>query len=513
MASDSELMPTVLTDFIFDLYQSVTMSQIPEEQAKLYEVEFRDLTQKYFSNQPWPGPQAVAGECNGDPLFLAVYRELTHRHWHAVSRTNLRDRLEGWQVYQQLFEEVLDSPNFFLLPSWTFDILNEFVYQFQGFCQIRSAVYAQARKQGLLNADGSRNNNTSGNQNLIDNINTLENSKDSWEVEMVFQYLHRLAHIGWPKSTSGGSDIPVVYTHFSIFSAVATSRLECLLGDYTASLQALDPIYQYGEYLLPKVVADDDKRSTVSEVLATVFGARLSIAYHAGISLLLLRRYRDATNALASMCAMIQRGSKTGQLRWDQYNKQFERMLAVLALLIHISPPPQGMVEESVLRAVREKHGAKLETASSFEEWFQSPKFISADPMHGVYRQQIQRFGAEMEANPGGKTIRSYLRLYTSLPLEKLAHFHDMESADDFIPLLLAYKLRMRQMERNSEESSFFGNGASFKSALDFHFYLKGDTVLVEHTERERRMENYFVAHILQDLEIRQTVLDLGMDL
>jgi hypothetical protein len=44
MASDSDAcVPTVVTDFIFDLSDSVTSSQLPEEQIKLYNVVFREL--------------------------------------------------------------------------------------------------------------------------------------------------------------------------------------------------------------------------------------------------------------------------------------------------------------------------------------------------------------------------------------------------------------------------------------------------------------------------------------
>jgi RNA polymerase I-associated factor PAF67 len=226
-------LPQALTDFCFDLYDSVTLSQLPEEQSRLYHVVFADLSHKYFSNDDahhhhhdqgaepscWPSPQSIASECNGDPLFLAIYRELTHRHWHQVvmanSRPSIRDCIEGWNVYRELFEEVLDSSStssFYLLPGWTFDILQEFVYQFQGYCQIRSAVYASARKHGLLQAaDGSislysttttsttttttttttpssssirvgstgGNNNSQQHSTLLDNLNLFENNTDA----------------------------------------------------------------------------------------------------------------------------------------------------------------------------------------------------------------------------------------------------------------------------------------------------------------------------------------------
>jgi hypothetical protein len=47
MASDLDAcVPAVVTDFIFDLADSVTLSQLPEEQTKLYNVIFRELCNK-----------------------------------------------------------------------------------------------------------------------------------------------------------------------------------------------------------------------------------------------------------------------------------------------------------------------------------------------------------------------------------------------------------------------------------------------------------------------------------
>ena len=513
--------PQAFTDFIFDLYDSVTISQIPEEQQKLYQTTLPDLSQKYFGTTPWPSATSIASECNGDPLFLAVYRELTHRHWHSVSRPTLTDRMEGWDVYAQLFDECLESsPNFYLIPTWVFEILHEFVYQFQGFCQIRTAVYSAAQKQGLLDADGNPDLTdktiTSKQANLADNLMLLHNNKDAWDVESVFSYLHRLIEAGMPKVKKTTSTQPV-NTYFALFGSVALSRLECLLGDYTASLQALDVVHAYADVIVPNKDGADGPAIAVSDVLASVFPARVSLAYHAGIAYLQLRRYKDAAGILQDCAGALQRGFKTGALRQQnnkenqqQLNKQYERIQSLLAILQQICP---GMVvtEESVLRNVREKHGSKMDTAASLEEWFQSPKFIAADPTAAaadgttIHRQQVDIFNQEMEpVSTTGKNLRSYLKLYTSLPVGKLAKFHDCQTVEDFVPQLLSYKLRMRQVERG--ESDSYSGGAP-KTALDIHYYIDNDLVHVDEAEIQRRFETYFLGQIAQNLEIQQEAL------
>jgi hypothetical protein len=47
MANDADAcVPQTLTDFVFDLYDSVMNSQLTEEQSKFYNVDFRDLSAK-----------------------------------------------------------------------------------------------------------------------------------------------------------------------------------------------------------------------------------------------------------------------------------------------------------------------------------------------------------------------------------------------------------------------------------------------------------------------------------
>ena len=47
MANTSDAcVPQALTDFVFDLYDSVTLSQLTEEQSRLYNTEFRELSSK-----------------------------------------------------------------------------------------------------------------------------------------------------------------------------------------------------------------------------------------------------------------------------------------------------------------------------------------------------------------------------------------------------------------------------------------------------------------------------------
>ena len=175
-------------------------------------------------------------------------------------------------------------------------------------------------------------------------------------------------------------------------------------------------------------------------------------------------------------------------------------MIALLAIVTHICPP-SGVVEESVLRTIREKHGSALSKIDAgeegYEDLFMSPKFVTVSS-DNVYKMQMKQFSKEMAPQQGFRNLRSYLKLYTSIATSKLAKFNDLEE-DAFLPSLISYKHRMFQLE--APENDSFGEGTR-KSALDIHYYLVEDTVRVDEAEKERRFEKYFAGQIAQNTEI-----------
>jgi translation initiation factor 3 subunit L len=466
----------------------------------------------------------VARECNGDPLFLAFYRELTHRHWHAVSRPSLRDRIEGWDVYRELFDELLEGaeedsislqPKLFVLPEWAFDILHEFVYQFQGFCQFRSSLYNSANKHGLVGGtlsgiEGEEKGSSKKGppHHVVDNLAIMreDTAKEVWTVDTVMYYLHRLVQIG----TSPNCKVPA-YQYFGIFASVALSRLECLLTDYTGCLAALTTVLDIDAAAVTK---SDQETKTFSQVVNGVFSAKLSLTYHSGISFLMLRRYKDAANTVGSLCSDMHRGFKTGQLRQlpnsDQLYKNYDRLIALLAICTQLCPQ-SDLVEESIAKVIREKHGVQLGKEAYTELFvFCAPKFISpaipdffvSGPIENVYKQQVQMLEQELKDQPVFRDLRSYLKLYTSIPISKLVKFGNAEH------LLPGLKLKMRQIEINNPLMPSLEQ-ASPKSALDIHYYVdvtaNGDEIVhVDEAEKQRRFENYFFAQIAQSHDIRK---------
>lgn len=521
--------PAPLKDFVFDLHDTARRSHIEAEQNTLYTGTFRELSSKYFAQSAWPSPESIASECGNDPLFLALYRELTHRHLHSLGRVVLADRIKGWQVYRTLFDLLLQEAEdgdgdgdtrtpratpLYLLPVWAFDVLHEFVYQFQGFCQFRTQQVANAAKSG------------SGTHKVLaqENLALLDRHRDAWAVETVLFYLHRLVVAG--RVVDPEHRPAPAYAHLAVMASVTLSRLECLLGDYRACLRA------------STAVGDG------AAIVRSVFSARLSDAYHAGVSYLMSRRYQDAARVLGDICSDMQRGFKTGQLRKlpgsDQFPKLFDRMVALLAVLTHVCPAVSKRLDDSLNRIIRDKHSSQLAKIESGEEGYEElfifacPKFVSpAVPDYQVkddgtstsnagqdaYRLQIKQFVLEMNQQKSLRKLRSYMKLYTSIGVSKLAGFNDTKE-EEFLARLVCFKHKMRQSEvvedssgNTNKKNSTEGQKEHIDSALDIHYYVVGDMVHVDEAEKQRRFENFFMkgiqmnSEIIKDVEKIETVI------
>ena len=68
------LLPESIRDFIFDLHESTRLSMRIEDVHRLYEISYKELTEKYFKESPWPSVSSVSSDCRGDEVFLVFYR-------------------------------------------------------------------------------------------------------------------------------------------------------------------------------------------------------------------------------------------------------------------------------------------------------------------------------------------------------------------------------------------------------------------------------------------------------
>ncbi len=244
------------------------------EILSMYEKSFPAISEKYFKASPWPHAEAVARFADNDHVFGLMYKELYFRHVYGKVTPTLEQRCESWDNYCALFDIVLQGNVNMQLPNlWLWDMIDEYLYQFQSFCQYRGKVSVKTKQElellkqcdNVWNAVGVLN----YLQALVDKsgiVQTLANERESRGPDASFSEREGYDH----KASN-------VLTALGYFALIGSCRVRCLLGEYEPALLALDPI-------------DLDKPGLFTKVA----GARVSVAYHVGFAYFMLGRYTDA---------------------------------------------------------------------------------------------------------------------------------------------------------------------------------------------------------------------------
>ena len=71
------------------------------------------------------------------------------RQLFVKQKPSLSDHLEAWSTYTGIFEFLLQAkvPEVAVSAQWANDIVQEFVYHFQDFCQFRAQVSARTEEE------------------------------------------------------------------------------------------------------------------------------------------------------------------------------------------------------------------------------------------------------------------------------------------------------------------------------------------------------------------------------
>jgi len=128
-----------------------------------------------------------------------------------------------------------------------------------------------------------------------------------------------------------------------------------------------------------------------------------------------------------------------------------------------------------------------------------------------AYKLQVKQFMNEMETHATLRKMRSYMTLYTSIGVEKLASFNDMK-VEQFESWLTCFKHKMNQLERYSNADTA-ENKEKMGTAMDIHYYVSGDIVHVDEAEKVRRFENFFMEQIQNNNDILRQLEAIKIDM
>jgi translation initiation factor 3 subunit L len=453
----------------------------------LYEQTFSLLSDRYYKVSVWPTADAISNLVKDDQVFLTLFNELRNRHLFERTQPSLAQRLESWENYCELFNMFLKFGmiDYDIPASWLWDMTDEYVYQFETWCQYRSKL----------------------NSKTVDETEYLRENDQIWNVQTVLSYLHALVNksniIPWllqDGRPSGSSDPDKTdfdistrpsYRYIGYFSIIGLLRVNTMLGDYRLALMVLQPL----------------SFDVTSALFTHVTACHTSVYYYMGFCYIMLRRYEDAVRVFSSTVNHISRikHHHTRSYQYEQINKRTDQMMSLLALCLAMRPQN---VDESVHALVRDKAGDRLARlrageVSAFEDLFNyaSPKFISpappnydaaADTNMEAPRLQARLFMAEVKQQLLLPEIRSFLKLYTTIEIEKLALLMDVEPAT-FRSYLHGLKHKSYAISGSFEEPPLAGN---YTTCSDIGFHVERDVVHISDTRPASRHGEYFISQI-----------------
>jgi translation initiation factor 3 subunit L len=473
------LLPETVKGWFTHLYTHLISGNV-QEMTRLYDREFHTLTNNYFKQSAWPEPSAIEALVDADPTFLLLYTQIYYRHLFAGKLQPGPDaKVESWNTYCAIFDGVLDgSLELEALPSqWLFDIVGEFLYQYQSACQQRAKL---AAKGTASDSDAS---------------------SDIWTTTKVLNYLHAIVRHSkilelLEQGSNPAEDAQVVtppseaIKELGYFSLVCLARAHVLYGDYYTSLKLLEPIDFYGKRSRGLTKGND-------QIHEKAPACHVSVFYHMGFAQLMLQDFAAAIRSFTTIIVQVQR-SRSYYSRfadYDQLNKLTEKALALLMIAQFLCPGQR--VNDQIHSMLREKYSdkqSKLQKGdlSALTETFAfaAPKFIlpatsfpsstSETPVNRAAEasQRQQRAFADLVTRQQHvPAVRSYVKLYRSIDLAKLALFRGVE------------------VERaRAELMSLQVHRSQFKS--DVHYFIDDDVVFVDEEVSNQRTGEFFLSHI-----------------
>lgn len=324
--------PEVIKKFIPFFRNAISQGVIHEIQ-NLYENTWPKLSEQYYDKSAWPEESAVEKLIDGDEVFRVLYKELSFRHIHAriPGGPSLDQRVFSFYNYCDFFNLILsaESQVTMELPDvWLWELVDEFVYQFQNFSQYRARLTDKS----------------------VDELQQLNGVHSKvWSILCILNVLHSLVDMSNIKKqlevTAAGGDPDTVagefgsnpfYKMLGYFSLVGLLRVHVLLGDYYQAIKVLDPI-------------EINKKNQYSHIPA----CKISTSYYVGFSYLMMRRYSDAIRTFSSILLYIQRTKQLYSARSyqnDQINKQTDQMFHLLAICLVLHPQN---IDESLQQVLR----------------------------------------------------------------------------------------------------------------------------------------------------------------
>eukprot|EP01117_Protostelium_nocturnum_P000431 TRINITY_DN1049_c0_g1_i1.p1 TRINITY_DN1049_c0_g1~~TRINITY_DN1049_c0_g1_i1.p1 ORF type:complete len:607 (-),score=228.50 TRINITY_DN1049_c0_g1_i1:187-2007(-) len=475
--------PDVVKQFVTYFDKNLKERNVQEIQS-MYETSWNKITEKYFSSTPWPSVDLISSLVEHDHVFLILYKEMYFRHLYGKMLPTLDQRIESWKNYCDLFDYIIGGNAELPLElpkQWLWDMINEFIYQFQSFSMYTSKLRNKSQEE----------------------INQLKNNSQVWSAAVVIKYLDGLISkseihsvLAEQKTQQNGevkgpSTLNAIANHslyrqLGYFAMIGLLRVHIVLADYYLALKTVAPIELFAKGMFTQVSA-----------------CYISLYYYVGYAYMATRRYVEAIKVFSSILLYINRSKQyhTRSYQYDEIVKKNEKMYSLLALCLSICPQ---RIDENILSTLREKHNDKMQRIlkgeeAPIQELFNHgcPKFVNPAPVNyntvnsdeakpyavsEVSNVQTKLFVKDIKQQVFIPNIRSFLKLYSTIGVTKLSTFLDV-TPSVLQSQLMCYK----------HKSKAVGEQA-FSSDIDF--FVDQDMVHIIDTKTQRRYSEFFLRHI-----------------
>lgn len=472
-----------VSEFLEAFYESF-QSRSSYEIRQFYPSQFHRMSEKHFADKSWPEPFDVAqalpfiGE---DKVFYALYTELYYRHlhWHLPEEVTIYKRFDSWASYRKLFGILSEAQANVVVPhEWLFDIVTDFVYQFQDFTTYKSM------KDRLISTE----------------IKVLESNPLKWNAAEVARTLYNVSKsngilraaaesMGSIPSSTPSSASPLAFS-LGYFALAGLCRVQLLMGDYHSTDKILDveeALRNSGNALTPRL--------TVCQV---------QFQYFRGFTQILLRNYGGAIRTLSKMLHRIQNSelqNKSRSVHSRSILKKYEKCLYLLAIAHSLCPAIN--FNRDVREAVYKKTEAYIDMMQSVDENVAFKAFeacfnigcIKYTTGNGLsklvtahHRDNI--FLKDMQHRHHLPMIYKLLRMYKTLSLKRLVELGsdastqvDDEAIESMRRRLIALKFKTRVE----------GDDRGFRSA---HFWLENDVLQIQQEAKRRNLGMFYADQI-----------------
>ncbi|KAK0199842.1 eukaryotic translation initiation factor 3 subunit 6 [Desarmillaria ectypa] len=492
--------PDVVKSFIVHFHQAVLDNNL-NEITVAYESGWNKYTEKFYSRTEWPEAEIIAPLVNDDPIFLILYRELYYRHVYSRLQPDIDDRFHSYENSCELFNYLLnsDGPVELELPEqWLWDIIDEFIYQYQVFCTWRSKVASKTADELAVLEDG-------GGQvwSSYSVLNVLYSFIQKSKIHLYIEATQQGKSADEIAEIVGPYGVRPLYRMLGYFSIIGLLRVHVLLGDFTLALKVMDNV-------------ELNQKSPFTRVTA----CHVATYYYVGFCYIMLRRYPDAIRTFVTILNFIMRMRQyhTRSYQYDQISKTADRMYALFVMCNALSP---SRLDDNIANVAKERYGDQLAkmvrggegALPAFEELFlyACPKFINAtsppyedpnaiaqilqdsspdayvDPAH----RQLSLFLSDVVTQAPVPTLRSFLKLYTSLGSQKLASFLDVDE-EEMIQEMMVLKQCSRSISRVGGDKISLLDGQTITTS-DLNFVIDENMVHIAESTVGRRFAGWFI--------------------